>query len=129
MIFSVDGEEIILPPLHFDFTSTQDVVQIGQLADDGTYAMGVDYLSVSDYRYADPAYAWYTLTTQASTELKAREVLSSQYYVKFVLPDGVDADDIKIMSGGLFLFIRHPSYAAIPLWALMRSVISSQALR
>lgn len=100
VIFSVDGEEITLPPLHFDFTSTPDIVQIGQLTDDGTYAMGVDYLSVSDYRYADPAYAWYTLTTQATTELKAREVLSSQYYVKFVLPDGVATDDIKIMSGG-----------------------------
>ncbi len=94
--FNLDGDEIVLPPLHFDFSSEADVVKIGTKQEDGTYKMDVRYLDSSEYRGADKDYSRFKVSTNAATEYKAREVLSSGYYIDLDLPDGISTDDIIV---------------------------------
>ena len=96
--FNLDGEEIVLPPLHFDFSSEPDVVKIGTAQEDGTYKMDVQYLDSKEFRGYDKDYSWFKVSTYASTEYKARGVLSSAYYIALDLPDGITADDIIVKS-------------------------------
>ena len=94
--FNLDGEEIILPPLHFDFSSEADVVQIGTAQEDGSYKMDVQYLDSSEYRNYNKDYSWFKVSTNAFTDFKARAVLSSAYYIDLDLPEGITTDDIII---------------------------------
>lgn len=94
--FNLDGEEIVLPPLHFDFSSEADVVQIGTAQEDGSYKMDVQYLDSSEYRNYSKDYSWFKVSTNAFTDFKARAVLSSAYYIDLDLPDGITADDIMV---------------------------------
>lgn len=94
--FGLDGEEIVLPPLHFDFSSEADVVQIGTAQEDGSYKMDVQYLDSSEYRNYNKDYSWFKVSTNAFTDFKARAVLSSAYYIDLDLPEGITADDIVI---------------------------------
>lgn len=94
--FNLEGEEIILPPLHFDFSSEPDVVKIGTAQEDGSYKMDVQYLNDKEYRGYDKDYSWFKISTYASTEYKARGVLSSAYYIDLDLPEGITTDDIIV---------------------------------
>lgn len=96
--FNLDGEEIVLPPLHFDFSSEPDVAKIGTAQEDGSYKMDVQYLDSKEFRGYDKDYSWFKVSTYASTEYKARGVLSSAYYIALDLPDGITADDIIVKS-------------------------------
>ena len=96
--FNLDGEEIVLPPLHFDFSSEHDVAKIGTAQEDGSYKMDVQYLDSKEFRGYDKDYSWFKVSTYASTEYKARGVLSSAYYIALDLPDGITADDIIVKS-------------------------------
>lgn len=94
--FNLDGEEIVLPPLHFDFSSEPDVVKIGTAQEDGSYKMDVQYLDSKEFRGYDKDYSWFKVSTYASTEYKARGVLSSAYYIDLDLPEGITADDVIV---------------------------------
>lgn len=94
--FNLDGEEIVLPPLHFDFSSEPDVVKIGTAQEDGSYKMDVQYLNDKEYRGYDKDYSCFKISTYASTEYKARGVLSSAYYIDLDLPEGITTDDIIV---------------------------------
>lgn len=94
--FNLDGEEIVLPPLHFDFSSEPDVVKVGTAQEDGSYKMDVQYLDSKEYRGYDKDYSWFKVSTYASTEYKARGVLSSAYYIDLSLPEGITTDDIIV---------------------------------
>lgn len=94
--FNLNGEEIVLPPLHFDFSSEPDVVKIGTAQEDGSYKMDVQYLDSKEYRGYDKDYSWFKVSTYASTEYKARGVLSSAYYIDLDLPEGITTDDIIV---------------------------------
>ena len=79
--YNLDGEEIVLPPLHFDFSSEPDVVKIGTAQEDGTYKMDIQYLDSKEFRGYDKDYSWFKVSTNAFTDFKARAVLSSAYYI------------------------------------------------